>query len=204
MRKLVSLLFSSSPLLLFSVALLLTVTRASQLALIVSVFAMVFLVKRKMLLILSAIILPVALGGLFFLQQSRNVGFFDPQDDSTKYRQTMYQDGLRIWTDNSRNFVFGVGMDSVQRHWREWQMFDGGKLPLGHFHSTPLQLLVERGLPALLLWLWILWIYARTLLRYLRFKIQDSRLKIETKPSEQSGIWNLEYGIILGCFGGMV
>lgn len=201
----------------FCLALLLTVTRASQIALIVSVFAMVFLVNRKMLLIFSAILLPVALGGIFFLQQSRNVGFFDSQDDSTKYRQTMYQDGVRIWTSTPRNFLLGVGMDSIQRYWREWQMFDGGKLPLGHFHSTPLQLLVERGLPALLFWLWILWIYARTLLRSGErenerkgaFKIFFNKVSSLHLPSPHSpflhfsAAW-IEKGIVLGCFGGLV
>ena len=165
-KKISSLLFSSSPLLLFCVvmmsfALLLTVTRASQLALIVSCFAMVFVVNRKMLLILAAIVLPVAIGGLIFLQQSRNVGFFDSKDDSTKYRQTMWRDGLRLSTESPRNFVFGVGMDSIQRYWRDWQMFDGGKIPLGHFHSTPVQILAERGFPALLLWLWILFLFTK-------------------------------------------
>ncbi len=174
---------------LMALALLLTVTRASQLALIISCFAMVFVLNRKMLLILSAIALPVIIGGLIFLQQSRNVGFFDSKDDSTKYRQTMWRDGLRISTESPRNFVFGVGMDSVQRYWREWQMFDGGKLPLGHFHSTPVQILVERGFPALLLWLWILFLFGRTFLRYLKTQI----------PNPESQI-----GIVLAAFGGLI
>jgi len=193
-KKISSLLFSSSPLLLFCVvmmsfALLLTVTRASQLALIVSCFAMVFVVNRKMLLILAAIVLPVAIGGLIFLQQSRNVGFFDSKDDSTKYRQTMWRDGLRLSTESPRNFVFGVGMDSIQRYWRDWQMFDGGKIPLGHFHSTPVQILAERGFPALLLWLWILFLFTKIFLRYLRSQI----------PNPKS-----EIGIVLAAFGGLI
>jgi len=184
------LLFSFSPLLLFcfaamSFALLLTVTRASQFALIVSAFAIVFLVNRKMILILSAIVLPIAIGGLLFLQQSRNVGFFDSKDDSTKYRQTMWRDGVRLWTDSPRNFLLGVGMDSTQKYWREWQMFDGGKIPLGHFHSTPVQLLAERGLPALLIWLWILYLFTRTFLRYLKFNNEKS-------------------AIVIGAFGGLI
>ena len=201
--------FSLSPFLLFcfaamSLALLLTVTRASQLALIVSIFAIVFIVNRKMLLILSVIILPIALGGLFFLQQSRNVEFFDLQDDSTKYRQTMWRDGVRIWTETPRKFIFGVGMDSTQRYWREWQMFDGGKLPLGHFHSTPLQLLVERGLFAFLLWLWILWLFARTLLlRKEKFSDIEAQ-KISSSPLLPFSPSWIERGIILGAFGGLV
>lgn len=177
-------------------ALLLTVTRASQLAFIVSAFSIVFLVNRKMLLIFAAIILPIAIGGLLFLQQSRQVGFFDAKDDSTVYRQTMWRDGFKLWTQNARNFTLGVGMDSVQRYWQDWNLYDGGRLPRGHFHSTPLQLAVERGFPALLIWLWIVAVYARALWRGLRLRIKESAIR-----HPQSAI---EKGIILGALGGLV
>ncbi len=206
-----------SPLLLFcvaamSLALLLNVTRASQLAFLVAAFAMVFVVNRKMVLVLAVILLPLVLGGLLFLQQSRNVGFFDLNDESIKYRQTVYREGFNLWTENARHFTLGVGMDSLKRYAKDWRLFDNGRLPQGHFHSTPIQLVVERGFFALFLWLWILWIYARTLLRYFkfqkisdfRFQIPDSKSQIETNSTNQFGIWNLEFGIILGIFGGLV
>ena len=206
-----------SPLLLFcvaamSLALLLNVTRASQLAFLVAAFAMVFVVNRKMVLVLAVILLPLVLGGLLFLQQSRNVGFFDLNDESIKYRQTVYREGFNLWTENARHFTLGVGMDSLKRYAKDWRLFDNGRLPQGHFHSTPIQLVVERGFFALFLWLWILWIYARTLLRYFKFQkisdfkfqIPDSKSQIETNSTNQFGIWNLEFGIILGIFGGLV
>jgi hypothetical protein len=173
-------------------ALLLTVTRGSQLAFLISAACMIFIVgNRKMLLVSAAIILPVALGGLIFLQQSREVGFFDANDDSTKYRQTVYREGVNLWLENPRHFFLGVGMDSIKKYAAEWRLFDDGKLPMGHFHSTPIQLLVERGLPALLLWLWVLWVYARMLWRYLKSQMSDSE------------DWR-EIGIVLGCFGGLI
>ena len=49
--------------------------------------------------------------------------------------------------------VFGHGMDSVHRHWQEWG-FPGTDML--HAHSTPLQIAFDRGLPALLLWLWLM------------------------------------------------
>jgi hypothetical protein len=174
-----------------SLALLLTVTRASQLGLLVSAFAIVaFAGSRKMLLGLAAVALPVVIGGLIFLQQSRNVSFLDSKDDSTIYRQTMWRDGFRLWTENPRNFTVGVGMDSIQRYWRDWDLFDGGKLPMGHFHSTPMQLLVERGLPALLLWFSILGIYTWIIWNGLK-AYADSRG------------W-MSRGILLGCLGGAI
>jgi O-antigen ligase len=191
-----------------ALALLLTVTRASQLAFLISAFAIVLANgSRKMFLTLAAVILPVVLIGLVFLQQSRQVGFFDSKDASTTWRQTVYREGFNLWTDNPRNFFLGVGMDSIKKYAKEWHLFDDGRLPMGHFHSTPLQLLVERGLPALLLWLWVLWIYARTLLRYLKFQATDFRLQDSNPKSKiqnpKSDDWR-ERGIILGSLGGLI
>ncbi len=170
------------------IALLMTVTRASQLAFLVSGFTIFFFgASRKWLLAGIAVGLPLALVGLIILQQSRGVGFFDPNDASSLYRVTMWSDGMRIWTENPRHLIVGVGMDSVHKYWREWNMFDGGNLPMGHFHSAPIQLLVERGLPALLIWLTILGIYARTLWK---------ALKVQTS-------WK-STGILLGCLGGAI
>jgi O-antigen ligase len=49
--------------------------------------------------------------------------------------------------------LFGHGMDSVKNHWTEWG-FPGTDMI--HMHSTPLQIAFDRGLPALLFWLWIM------------------------------------------------
>ncbi|HEY0727787.1 MAG TPA: O-antigen ligase family protein [Pyrinomonadaceae bacterium] len=49
--------------------------------------------------------------------------------------------------------VFGHGMDAMKRHWNEWG-FPGKDIL--HLHSTPLQLAFDRGLPALVFWLWMM------------------------------------------------
>ncbi len=186
----------SASLLLFclaamALALLLTVTRASQLAFLISAAVIVLAgLGRKWLLAAAAIGLPIAIVGLIFLQQSRQVGFFDAKDESIRWRQTVWREGFDLWTSNPRNFVLGVGMDSIKRYAGEWHLFDDGRLNMGHFHSTPLNLVVERGLPALLLWLTVLGIYARTLWRGFNPKSKIQNLKSK--------------GILLGCLGGMV
>jgi O-antigen ligase len=137
-------------------------------------------------------------------------------DNSIKDRQTFYRKGFDLWTQNARNFTLGVGMDSTKRYIKEWNLYDNDGKPMGHFHSTPLQLLVERGLPALLLWLWVLWVYGRTLWRSLRmqdsgFRIQDSEMEKQEQDSapkpeiqnSKSFDWR-EKGIVLGGFGGMI
>jgi len=47
-------------------------------------------------------------------------------------------------------------MDSIKKHWREWGLFDNGKIPVGHMHSNLLEIALERGVPALLVWLLLL------------------------------------------------
>ena len=181
-------------------ALLLTVTRAPQLAFAISCGLIVlFGLGKKWFLTALLIFIPVAAGGLYFLQQSRQVDFFDRQDESTRYRQMMWRDGVRLWTESPRHLVFGIGMDSIKEHWREWGLFDSGRLPMGHFHSTPLQLLVERGFPALLLWLLVLLFYGRELLAGRR-RIQSS-IGEAGPGGDRAPPW-ISLGIVLGCAGG--
>jgi O-antigen ligase len=147
--------------------------------------------SRKLLFAAGLLAIPVILGGLLFLQQSRNVGFLDTSDESTLYRLTMWRDGLRLSTANAHNLVFGIGMDSTKKHWQEWGMFRSGFMPFGHFHSTPVQLMVERGLPALLIWLAVIFLYGRVLWKAVQ----------QRKRSASVNKWLL--GILLGCLGGL-
>ncbi len=173
-----------------SFALLMTATRAAQLALLVSALTIVLANgSRKMLAALAILILPIALLGYFFVRQNRTIDIDGKGDVSVSYRQTVYREAFNLWTSSPRNFFLGVGMDSAKRYKEAWHLFDDGRLEASHFHSTPLQLLAERGLPALLLWIWILCIYVRTL-----------RRGIQNPNSED---WQTR-GILLGCLGGLV
>jgi|SRR5215207_1627429 len=58
--------------------------------------------------------------------------------------------------------VFGHGMDAVHAHWNEWG-FPGSDML--HAHSTPVQLAFDRGLPALLFWLWLMFAFLLTAAR---------------------------------------
>lgn len=171
-------------------ALILTVTRASWLGLLLSAFTIVLVgARRRTLIICAAVALPLVITGLVVLQQKRQVGFIDPREGSTAWRLTVWGEGARILADSPRHLLVGVGMDSLKRHWREWGMFDNGRLPLGHLHSTPLQIAFERGLPALALWLLLLFIYGRMLWRLAR------RGAVED--------WT-ERGLVLGALGGLI
>jgi putative inorganic carbon (HCO3(-)) transporter len=173
----------------FSFALVLTVTRASWVAAIFS--AAVILVcgsSRKTVLLSAALVLPLILAGLFVLRQQRSISFFDRQDQSTSWRETVWREGFNLLVSKPRHLLLGVGMDSIKAHKSEWGLFDNGRLPPGHMHSNLLQLSLERGLPALLCWLVLLGVYARMLWRLAR--------------SELIGDW-VERGVILGALGGL-
>jgi O-antigen ligase len=171
-------------------ALLLTVVRASWAAFLVSAVLIALLGLRwRALLVIGACALPLVLVGFYVLHQKRSVGFFDPNDDSIRWRQTVQREGLQLLTSSPRHLLVGVGMDSIKSHWRAWKLFDNGRLPMGHMHSDYLQIALERGVPALLAWLILMALYARMLWRLRR------RLSKEN--------W-IERGLALGALGGLV
>ncbi|HEX5708096.1 MAG TPA: O-antigen ligase family protein, partial [Pyrinomonadaceae bacterium] len=171
-------------------ALILTVTRASWLGLLLSSLAVAGAVaSRRVLLVTLAAALPLAVAGLLVLQQRRQVGFLDPKEGSTAWRLTVYREGVDLLARSPRHLAVGVGMDSIKRRHREWHLFDDGRLNVSHFHSVPLQLAVERGLPTLAAWLALVALYARMLWRMAR------RRRIKG--------W-VERGLALGALGGLV
>ncbi|HEX8147315.1 MAG TPA: O-antigen ligase family protein [Pyrinomonadaceae bacterium] len=82
--------------------------------------------------------------------------------------------------------LFGHGMDAVHEHWAEWG-FPGGDML--HAHSTPVQLAFDRGLPALLFWLWLMFVFWRTAAR-------AERLRRDTPDAGA-------YGLALGITGAL-
>src|SRR6185295_12382891 len=88
----------------------------------------------------------------------------------------------------------GVGMDSIKAYWRKWGMFDNGRLPMGHMHSNLLQFALERGVPALIVWLILIGAYGRTLFRLIRAPVIDF-------GDEHTGV--VPRGLALGGLGGL-
>lgn len=173
----------------YSVALFLTITRASWLSFLISAAVIILIgTTRKAILICIAITIPLALAGLFYLQQKRHVGFIDTQDESTAWRLRVWNEGFHVLTNSPRHIVVGIGMDSIKAHYLDWHMFDDGRQPIGHMHSTPLQFALERGVPTLIAWIAWLFIYLRMLWR----KLSEDKLE-----------W-FERGILLGAFGGTI
>lgn len=176
-------------------ALGMTVTRASWIAFAVSAVVMLLLTSsRRAILIVGACAIPLVIASIFFLQQRRSIGFFDRQDQSTSWRQMVWKEGFELLVSNPRHVVVGVGVDSIKGHWREWGLFDNGNQPIGHMHSNVLQIALERGVPALLVWLILLGVYVRMLW-------QLNRREIQTPTNE---VHNFPRGLALGALGGTI
>jgi hypothetical protein len=172
---------------LLSLALFLTVTRASWAGFAVSAAIIVFFsASRKTILICALLAVPLAAAGFIYLAAKRNVSMVDAKDGSTTWRLTVWGEALGVIASNPRHMLVGVGMDSIKTRWPEWQMFDNGKLPLGHMHSTPIQFAFERGIPVLIAWIVWMMIYLKLMWRC----IHDGSLE-----------WP-ERGLMIGIFAG--
>lgn len=150
--------------------LIATVTRATLAALVVSCVA-VFWIRapwKQRLASLSLFVVLFVVGSIWF-QHTRGWGWFDRTDYSSQYRELMWKDGLRFVRENP---WFGVGMDSIYRHWQEWDIHAYRHFPhlKSHFHSSYIQTAAENGLPALSTWLVILSLIARQLLQRTRHR----------------------------------
>ncbi|MFZ0064444.1 MAG: O-antigen ligase family protein [Pyrinomonadaceae bacterium] len=107
---------------------------------------------KTRLLVTSGLGLVLAFGA-FVVWQTRAQDALALRDSSSSLRLAVARVGAaRILLHP----VFGHGMDAVHKHWNEWG-FPGDQL-IG-LHSTPLQLAFDRGLPALLCWLWLMLVF---------------------------------------------
>ncbi|MGH9841627.1 MAG: O-antigen ligase family protein [Blastocatellia bacterium] len=136
---------------LFALALVLTASRAVIASFIVAVLFVSINVGGRLAPAI-ALVSVLALGGLGFyaVTAARQKAAINFGDDSTARRIAYMQAGLRVIPQHP---LLGVGMDSHKRHWREWG-FPGEYVT--HTHSTPIQIAMDRGLPALASYLWLI------------------------------------------------
>ncbi|MCI0402360.1 MAG: O-antigen ligase family protein [Acidobacteria bacterium] len=153
--------------LLLGVAMGATFTRASWAALLAAALAMLWLRVGWRARVATALF---AVFFLLVMNQAsiawRGVGFYNPEDLSMQYRRLMWTDGLHIIAENP---LLGVGMDTVLVRWRELGVRAYDSMGLhSHFHSTPIQFAVERGLLGLAAWVFLVFVYLRLLFRLIR------------------------------------
>ena len=112
--------------------------------------------------ILAALAMAVAPADI----RQRAFSTFDPNDPTNRDRVAMLNMGVAISRDHP---VFGVGPEMIDDVYATYRPPTAVNPTNPHLHNVPIQILAERGLPALLAWLWFVVIAARDLLKQVRY-----------------------------------
>jgi O-antigen ligase len=114
-------------------------------------------------------LLPVAVAVLFALAPdsvtSRMMSMFDVRDPSNQDRIAMLEVGKGIVRDHP---LTGVGPTMVQRVYPQYRPAYGVQRVNPHLHNVPVQIAAERGIPALVIFLWFVVSLAVGLVRLMR------------------------------------
>lgn len=176
---------------LFGFALVLTASRAVIASFILALLIVAISVGRRALIL--ALIAAAMLGalGVYEVTSSRQKIMASFNDDSTARRIGYMEAGLRVIPKHP---LLGVGQDSHKLHWQEWG-FHGEYVT--HTHSTPIQIAMDRGLPALACYLWLI---AAMLIAASRSFRQS--LKQKGQPENQASLFYSS--LSLGVFGAVI
>lgn len=173
---------------LIAVTLILTSTRAPMAGLILAVIVMAIAsARRRALLIVALSVIIMAPLAYVMIERSRGIAVIDPGEGSTAYRLEIWREAFGLIRDHP---LVGIGKGSEGKLKDSLGLYDDGKLPPGHFHSTPIQIATWWGLPALILYCSFMAIFAVEMWRLAR------RLRAEQR-------WDL-WGIALGGLGALV
>jgi O-antigen ligase len=119
---------------------------------------------RTFMIIGLALVLSTALLGPERLS-SRVQSIVDPRDGTARERLYMWQSGLAMWREYP---WLGVGPGGVKRLYPQYALPEAVKKSTSHIHSSPLQILVERGVVGLAVWLSIWVVFFVSAWRLLR------------------------------------
>jgi O-antigen ligase len=114
-------------------------------------------------------LLPVAVG-VFMLVAPPNLSAriystFSLTDPSNADRVAMMRSGMRMIRDHP---LTGVGPDMIIEVYPEYRDATAVNPLAPHLHNVPMQIAAERGLPALIAWLWFVVVLVRDLVRRAR------------------------------------
>lgn len=138
--------------LLVAGALIQTQTRAPLVAFAIAAAAMVVVrgVSRRVAAVAAVAAIVVLAAGAAAIMRGRAIDPVSLVDDSTAWRLTVWREALPLVLEHP---LVGIGPDAAKPQWKDLRLGGDGRLAPGHFHSTPLQLAVDRGLPALAAWI---------------------------------------------------
>jgi O-antigen ligase len=168
--------------------LILTSTRAALTGFGVAVFWMALATSRRRVLWIAIggilVVFPLA---LLAVEHARGISVFDAEEGSTAYRLEVWREAFGIIKDNP---LVGIGKGSEAKLKRSLGLYDEGRLPPGHFHSTPVQVAVWWGLLGLIFYCGLMTILV----------MESWRLIRKVKSDEK---WQLS-GIALGGLGAVL
>ena len=173
---------------ILAVTLVLTSTRAALAGLATGIAVMALASSSRSVVVAAfaivVIVLPLA---LVAVEHSRGISVFDPQEGSTAYRLEVWREAFGIIKDNP---LVGIGKGSEGKLKESLGLYDEGRLPPGHFHSTPVQIAVWWGLLGLILYYSFMTILLLKTWLLLKLSASDSRCQFR--------------GIALGGLGAIV
>jgi len=181
-------LFLSAAIPILAVTLILTSTRAALagLSIAVAVMALASSSRRVVVAAVASIVIVLPLA-LVAVEHSRGISVFDPEEGSTAYRLEVWREAFGIIKDNP---LVGIGKGSEGKLKESLGLYDEGRLPPGHFHSTPVQIAVWWGLLGLIFYYSFMTMFVVETWRLIKIVKSDSR-------------WQL-WGIALGGLGAIV
>jgi O-antigen ligase len=169
-------LFLSVMIPILAVTLILTSTRAALAGLAIGVAVMALASSSRRVLVAAiasvVIVLPLA---LVAVEHSRGISVFDPEEGSTAYRLEVWREAFGIIKDNP---LVGIGKGSEGKLKESLGLYDDGKLPPGHFHSTPVQIAVWWGLLGLVFYYSFMTMFVLKTWRLIKMVQSDSRWQL--------------------------
>jgi len=131
--------------------LIATYTRGAWIGFAAGVLTVAASVRRGRWLLLAGLLL-LAGGALLAPYELRHrfVSMADPQESGIRERVYMWRSGFAMWRERP---VLGIGPGGVKREYPSYARPEAVKKRTSHVHSTPLQILVERGALGLAAWL---------------------------------------------------
>ncbi len=134
------------------VALALTLGRSAWIGASVAIALLLALKDLRL-----TVLLPVFIAILFAIAPGtvtkRVMSIFDVQEPTNQDRLAMIEIGARIVHDHP---LTGVGPNMIPRVYAQYRPDYAVNAINPHLHNVPLQIAAERGLPALVIWLWFI------------------------------------------------
>lgn len=141
------------------VALGLTFTRSAWVGVCLGL-AVLFSLKDRRLVAALPLLIAVAVVLAPASVTDRVYSIFDLKDPTNRDRFAMLKSGAAMVEDHP---LTGVGPDQVKTVYRQYRVPESVEPLNVHLHNVPMQIAAERGLPALLVWLWFVVTVARDL-----------------------------------------